>query len=159
MNALVIYDTQYGNTRQVAQAIADALGEQMQVRLIPGDEAGKLDLQAVDLIAVGCPTHGRGVTPAIESLFEKIADNTLQGTAAIAFDTRLHWPGWLSGMASSRIAKHLQRIGCRLLLPQESFFVAGGEGPLMEGELGRAATWARLALVRMSSRETAQSKA
>lgn len=159
MNALVIYDTQFGNTRQVAQAIADALGEQMQVRLIPAEEAGKGDLQAADLIAVGCPTQGRGATTAIENLFEKVANNALQGTPALAFDTRLHWPGWLSGMAASQIARQLQRIGCRLLVPPESFFVVGGEGPLVEGELERATSWLHVALFRMNVRETAQSRA
>ena len=157
MNALVIYDTQYGNTKQIAQAIADVLGDKAQVRTIPAGEASIVDLNAADFMAVGGPTQGHGATPAIKNLFENIADNTLQGTPAIAFDTRLHWPGWLSGMASNQIAKELQRIGCQLLVPNESFFVSGGEGPLVEDELERAANWTRIALFRMSVRETAPS--
>jgi hypothetical protein len=61
-------------------------------------------------------------------------------------------------MASNQIAKELQRIGCKLLVPNESFFVSGGEGPLLEGELEWAANWTRFALFRMSVRETAQSR-
>jgi hypothetical protein len=61
-------------------------------------------------------------------------------------------------MASNQIAKELQRIGCKLLVPNESFFVSGAEGPLVEGELERAANWTRIALFRMSVRETAQSR-
>ena len=40
VKALVIYDSKFGNTEQVAQAIADTLEESGSVQLVPVDEAG-----------------------------------------------------------------------------------------------------------------------
>ncbi len=60
-----------------------------------------------------------------------------------AFDTRFRWPELLSGTAARGIAKRLERKGARLIAEPESFFVEHKDGPLTEGELGRAASWAR----------------
>jgi hypothetical protein len=49
----------------------------------------------------------------------------------------------LTGAASEGIARRLTELGARMLLPPESFIVAGGEGPLVEGELERAVRWVR----------------
>jgi flavodoxin len=146
MKALVIYDSQYGNTEQVARAIAASLEEQIQVQIISARTASRFDVKDANLIAMGCPTQGHGLSPAMRALLERLPVNSLPGVPALAFDTRLHLPGWLSGVAAGQIARHLQRIGCRIILPHESFFVSGSEGPLVEGELERAAAWARRAL-------------
>lgn len=149
MKTLVIYDSQFGNTEQIARAIAEVLQEQGPVRVIPAGEADSMELEGADFIAVGGPTQAHGPSPAMKLLFENIPDKVLRNTPVIAFDTRLHLPGWISGMAADDIANHLHRIGGHLIMPHESFFVEGREGPLSAGELERAANWARIALGRL----------
>ncbi len=43
----------------------------------------------------------------------------------------------------TRIANRLKKAGAVLAVPPEGFYVADIEGPLMDGELERAAAWAR----------------
>jgi len=47
------------------------------------------------------------------------------------------------GYAAAPIAGRLVKKGGELAVPPEGFYVASGEGPLVEGELERAAAWAR----------------
>jgi hypothetical protein len=47
------------------------------------------------------------------------------------------------GYAASTIAKTLEKKGGKLAVPAEGFFVTGEQGPLKDGELERAAAWAR----------------
>jgi hypothetical protein len=47
------------------------------------------------------------------------------------------------GYAARRIANRLKKCGGKLVVPPERFFVEGTEGPLKEGEVERAADWAR----------------
>ena len=64
------------------------------------------------------------------------------GVPAAAFDTRYHMARVLSGSAAEGIASRLASLGCQLMVPPESFYVAGREGPLLDGELARARAWA-----------------
>jgi flavodoxin len=144
VNAIVLYDSQYGNTERIAQAIADALGQYGQARAVRVAETNPGELAEVDLLVVGCPTQGWRPTTAILSFLEHIQDGSWSGLAAAAFDTRFRGPRLLTGSAARRIAQSLQKKGCSLLLPAESFFIKGTEGPLQDGEIERAAAWARL---------------
>ena len=142
MNALVIYDSTFGNTEQIARAIADFLGETGSVRLVRVSEAGLLDLEGLDLLALGCPTQRRRPSAAVEAFLESIPRKALRGLPAVAFGTRYRKGRWLTGSAARGIAKGLQKAGASLILPPESFFVAAREGPLEKGELKRAGGWA-----------------
>ncbi len=142
MNTLIIYDSTFGNTAQVAQAMAGTLGEHGTVRIVRADEAGLPEMKEIDLLLVGGPTQRHGLSPAIQALLERLPRRTLHGSGAAAFDTRYHMAAWESGSAAHRIASRLKRTGATLLVEPESFFVAEREGPLEEGELERAARWA-----------------
>jgi len=138
MKALVVYDSTYGNTGKIAQAIGEAIAAQV----LRVTEANPSDLKGFDLLIVGSPTHGGRHTPAIQDLFK--ASPALKGINVAAFDTR-HVSKWtiLLGYAAPRIARSLKGNGGTLLASPEGFFVLGTEGPLKEGELERAAAWAR----------------
>jgi hypothetical protein len=41
------------------------------------------------------------------------------------------------------MGRNIKKGGGNLLVPPEGFFVMGMEGPLMEGELERAISWAK----------------
>lgn len=140
MKTLVIYDSQYGNTERIAQAIANALATFGPTRVQLVKEAAPPDLEGVDLVIVGSPTQGWRATEATR---EFIAHVERRGMAAAAFDTRFHKSAWLTGSAAKNIAKGLRQQGEELLAPPESFFVEKTEGPLEPGEVERAADWAR----------------
>jgi flavodoxin len=160
MNTLIIYDSTFGNTAQLAQAMAERLGEHGTMRIALADEAGLSEMEEIDLLIVGGPTQRHGVSPAIRDLLERLPRRTLRGAGAAAFDTRYHMAAWKSGSAAHRIASKLKRTGASLLVEPESFFVAEREGPLEEGELERAARWAEGVFERLeASRSVQQDKA
>jgi hypothetical protein len=57
MKALVIYDTQFGNTERLARLITDTLLKRIPVRLLSAHEVVAYDFGAVDLLIFGCPTQ------------------------------------------------------------------------------------------------------
>jgi flavodoxin len=142
MNTLIIYDSTFGNTAQLAQAMADKLGEHGMARIALANEAGLTEVKEVDLLLVGGPTQRHGLSPTMKTLLEGFPRRTLQGIHASAFDTRYHMSAWKSGSAAQGIASRLKRAGASMIVEPESFFVAEREGPLEEGELERAAGWA-----------------
>jgi flavodoxin len=143
MDALVLYDSQYGDTRRIAQAIADKLAEFGEARAVRLDPRQALELQGVDVFIVGCPTQGWRPTPAIQSFLEEVSSEELRGLAVACFDTRFRLPRFMTGSAANVMAGKLREKGSSLLVAPESFFVKGTEGPLRDGELERASTWAR----------------
>ena len=142
MKTLVVYDSVHGNTEKIAKAIGDAITGEVQV--LRAAEVNSSELQTVDLLFVGGPTHGGRPTQAIRDLLDQVPGNALQGTNVAAFDTRLP-AKWVRifGYAAPRIAGTLKKKGGTLIGSPEGFFVEGTEGPLREGELERAAGWAK----------------
>jgi len=143
MRTLVVYDSVHGNTAQIAQAIGDALAGEVSVRR--AGEANAAEVKAFDLLVVGSPTHGGWFTEAVKGWLDQVPAAALQGIRVAAFDTRTS-PTILSrifGYAAPRIAGRLEKKGGTLLAAPEGFFVKGIKGPLLEGELERAADWAR----------------
>lgn len=143
MNALVVYDSQYGNTERIAQAIADTLRTFGQAQAIRAEPEHRVSITGVDLLVVGCPTQGWRPTQPILSFLDGLSPDRVHGVSIACFDTRFRKPRWLTGSAAGVIAKILQKAGINLCVPPESFFVLGTEGPLYSGELERARTWAQ----------------
>lgn len=142
MKTLLIYDSLYGHTKVIAQAINDALPD--EVRMLQAGEVNPAELGACDLLIVGAPTHGGQPSDPVKELLGKVPASALEGVKAAAFDTR-HTARLLRlfGFAAPRIAKSLKEKGGTLVSAAEGFFVTGGKGPLREGEVERAAAWAK----------------
>ena len=142
MKALIVYDSVYGNTEKIARAIAEAITPSGEVKVLRVDEASPSELASIDLLVVGSPTHGGRPTPAVQGLINKVPK--LQGINVAAFDTRSQAKlARVFGNAAGRIARNLKGKGGVLIAPPEGFFVTGTKGPLKEGELERAAAWAK----------------
>lgn len=144
MKVLIVYDSVFGNTEQIAQAIGNAFGSQKDVEMLRVSNEKPEQLTGLKLLIVGSPTHGGRPTPAIQDFLKKASEAAIRGINVAAFDTRLS--GRLVGIfgyAAGRIADSLKRKGETLIAPPEGFFVKGTEGPLKEGELERAADWAK----------------
>lgn len=156
MNALVVYESQFGNTEKVAQAIAGALRVFGQARAVRVDPTHSIDLQGVDLLVVGGPTQSWGVTSGIRAFLEKIPPTELRRMSVACFDTRLRQPRLLTGSAAGVMAKILQKMGVVSRVPAESFLVSGKEGPLLDGELERAVGWAKTLPVQLQREKMVQ---
>jgi flavodoxin len=144
MNTLVVYDSVYGNTATIAQAIGDAIPGEVQVLRVGQVDVG--ELETVDLLIIGSPTHGSLPTEAIQGLIGKIGAPAREGARAATFDTRLTW-GFLErwgGFAAPKMADALKEKGWTLTGTPGGFFVKGlKKGPLKRGEADRAAVWAK----------------
>lgn len=142
MNALLVYDSWYGNTRHIAEAISQGLAS--NVISIDAHDALGMPLHDFDIVIVGSPTHNSMPTPAIQSFLNKIGDGELKGVYITAFDTRLtHRWLWLIGFAGRRIVVSLRgRGGCVITSPA-GFYVLSDEGPIRSGEIAKAKRWAQ----------------
>ncbi len=142
MKVLIVYDSAYGNTEKIARAIGGAIAGEVKV-IRPG-EVNPSDLASIGLLIVGAPTQGGRATPAIQDFLNKLPERAVKGVNVAAFDTRFSTKlVKIFGYAAGKIAESLKRKGGTLIVPPEPFFVKGREGPLKEGELERAAVWAK----------------
>jgi hypothetical protein len=166
MSAIVVYESIYGNTRAVARAVAEGLGD---AALLSVSDA-MAGLEPNEILVVGGPTHMHGLAStrsrimAVEAAREDGTANVEPGAAdgpglrtwlrqltrtdgarAASFDTRLDKAPLLTGVAARGIARRLERRGYDVI-GSASFRVEDAEGPLVDGELERAYAWgARMA--------------
>jgi flavodoxin len=161
VKALIIYDSVFGNTEKIARAIGGALGSADEIALMRAGEVRSNPFAGLDLLIVGSPTRGFQPTEATKNLLGSLPSIT--GVRTAAFDTRMAFTGiqkfamnvfakpfgYSEGYASTPIAQSLNEKGGISVVPPEGFFVKASEGPLKEGELERAAEWARQILEKM----------
>lgn len=152
MRTLIVYDSWFNNTRQIAEAIADGLGNNAEV--IKADNDPIRYLRDCDLMIVGSPTHGGVATPDMQEFLGRIKADSLNGIMVAAFDTRVTYR-WLKviGFAAKRMARLLEKKGGKLIAEPQGFYVHDKEGPLVDGEIERARQWA--ATVASKTQETA----
>jgi flavorubredoxin len=146
MNTLIIYDSKYGNTGNVVQAMTLALKHYGVVHANSVDEADIFTLvnaHEVDLLIIGCPTQKHKISPGMMSLLDTIPSQALKGLPTATFDTRYTAPRWFSGSAAQKLSSLLDEKGSYIVAEPQSFFVETAEGPLRVGELDRAASWAQ----------------
>lgn len=157
--ARVVVESMFGNTEQVAKAVAQGLSATMETRLLYVAQAPDTLAPDVGLLIVGGPTHAFGLsrastrTSAVDQGAHPPAGSdvglrewlgTLQPgptpAVAVAFDTRVRKRG-VPGSAARGAQKRLKRLGFRVGPTPETFWVTGTPGPLAEGELVRARQW------------------
>jgi hypothetical protein len=178
MKALVIFESMYGNTRAIAQAVADGVeaSGDIQVTVVPvGSASDELTKQA-DLLVVGGPTHvhgmsrpgtrraaleaaakpdsGLAIDPGAEGpgIRDWLADLDHRRGFGAAFDTRLEGPAVFTGRAAVGIARGLSRSGVTVISKPQSFLVTK-DTQLRSGEAARARAWgSRLSAVATARR-------
>lgn len=164
MRALVIYESMFGNTLEVARAIAEGVGDHMSAELVEVSSAPTAIPDDVGLVVIGGPTHAHGMSKpgsradsarrAGDRLVSQgigirewldVVDPPREPVVAAAFDTRIKGPGLLWGSAATSIGKRLTSIGFRQVVPPQDFLVGGPTGPMFDrlepGELERARAW------------------
>ena len=150
MAALVVYDSFYGNTSRIADAIASALGPGTMLRKI--SELDARQLPDFDLLIVGSPTQGGRPTKRMQEWLSQVPNSRLAGRRFASFDTRIEADAsngllraliGVIGFAAPRLYRTLARKGAASVAEPEGFIVTGKEGPLRDGESARAARWAQ----------------
>jgi flavodoxin len=158
VNAIVVYESVWGNTAAVARAIADGLGP--DAGAYAPDEVPPDGLAAADLIVAGSPVFGFSLPtdgmrenilrseadaptppdlahPSLRSWLDSLPDG--KGWSA-AFETRI-W--WSPRGATGTIEKRLSQRGYPPIVKAQKFIVRDKYGPLRDGELDRAREWGR----------------
>jgi len=170
MKSVIVYESMYGNTHLIGNAIAEGLRSRGEVVVVPVDDADQSLVESADLVVVGGPTHAHGMShantrKAAVAAAEKpgsdlVLDEDEEGdglrewfdsleriaTNAAAFDTRIEMSAAITGRASKGIARRLRRHGANLISEPESFFVTK-DNQLEPDEERRARDWgARLSI-------------
>jgi hypothetical protein len=161
MKALLAYESLYGNTATIGEAIAASLREHgLEVEAGPVSTMDPALAAEVDLLVVGGPTHVHGLTttstrktaaedakntfpqptlePGLRAWLKTLPDG--EGSQAAAFDTRIDKPVLLTGSAARGIARRLKARGYRLVAPPECFLVST-QTELLAGEVEHAGRW------------------
>jgi hypothetical protein len=164
MRAVVVYESMYGNTHLIADAIGAGLRTVFDVSVVPVSKASPAVLADADLVVAGGPTHAHGMSraatrkAAVEAANKPVSGLKVEPDAlapglrdwfgalghypvkAAAFDTRMHGPAALTGRASKGVARLLRAHGFDVVAEPESFFVTK-QDRLDPEEAARAREW------------------
>lgn len=136
MRKFVIYDSNYGNTKRIAKAIAEVLGvHAVHVEAIKPEE-----ISECDLLIVGSPVNAWRPTGRMVTFLSGIKPGQLKHTKVATFDTRMKI--FFSGNAAKKIMHVLLERGAHTIAPPQAFYVEEKDGPLEHGEIERAKKWA-----------------
>ena len=133
---IVVYESKYGNTKLVAETIAEGMGEASGVETAV-QELKKVNLNQLtefDAILVGSPNHIGAATRGIRKFIDKLGKLDLEGKTAAIFDTYI---GKDYEKAMKKMEKRVsdKAPGLKLVTPGLSIMVDGMKGPITEGEL------------------------
>ena len=161
MRAVVIFESMFGNTGQIARAIAEELAGVMDVEVHDVTQAPAQPPDDVDLVVVGAPTHAfslsRPATRAdavekggrhpegsagLREWLDELRDRP-QGEVWAVFDTRADRVRRLPAGASRKASAMARRRHAHVIAVQ-SFYVSSTTGPLTPREADRARDWARV---------------
>jgi hypothetical protein len=159
--ALVVFESVFGDAKQIALAVAEGLATRLPVDVVAARDAPAQVPADVRMLVVGGPNHAfsmpRRATRegAITEHGAEIPDTSFglhewldqaqapRGVTAAAFDTRMDHPKLITKMdhAAKTEEKLLRGLGAMLVTPAEHFFVIDTKGPLVDGEADRARRW------------------
>lgn len=138
MSTLVVFDSNYGNTKTIAETIAAGLGHGTVAVSVVG--LNPESLAGVELLVVGSPIIGWKPSERMQAFLAGLGHGALRGIQAAAFDTRVRL--FIHGDAAGKISHALEKAGARIVAKPQGFIVEGKEGPLAVGEVEKAAAWA-----------------
>ncbi len=149
MKTLIVYFSRFGNTRRIAQAIAETMKQAGDARVISIDRLTAADFEGVDLVVLGSPTHGFTVPEAVRSALAALPAGILAGKSVAVFDTTVRpWP-LRHFRAAPKLLRQLSQLGGRPIAHPQTFFVQTGSTQgtgerdlLLAGQLDRAQEWA-----------------
>jgi flavodoxin len=149
MRTLIVYFSKFGNTRKIAEAIAETVKQAGETRVVSIDQLTTSDFEGVDLVVMGSPTHGFSVPEAVRSVLSTLPAGILAGKSVAVFDTTVRpWPLRLF-RASPKLLRQLSQLGGKPVARPQTFFVqthgtqgTGERNLLLEGQIDQARQWA-----------------
>ncbi|TDE90394.1 flavodoxin [Occultella glacieicola] len=168
MTAYIVYESMFGNTAEVAEAVAAGVAGRLPVEVVEVGDAPMIRDLDTDLLIVGAPTHAFGlsrpqtrkqaadraghVVSDARSMRDWIDSRSVLSLSVATFDTHVHPP--VPGSAARSMARFLTRRGCTLVAEPMTFRVNGTDGPVVYGELERATEWGASVARRVGLRPT-----
>jgi len=146
MKTLVVCDSNFGNTKLIAAEIAKNIGGDTKV--VSVKEFKNSDLENIDLLVFGSPINGWRPSQASIDLLGSLKGVIKRDLKFSTFDTRVKL--FVHGDAKEKMASMLRAIGAQQVFESQAFYVKGKQGPLLGGELEKAASWAKLIKSKMS---------
>ena len=145
MKGIVIYDTSYGNTKRIAETIAETLKESgIEVDLFDVKDVKKLSAKDYNFLVLGSPTKFGTMSFAIRFFLGKVESEEWMNKPFAAFDTEN--PENVEkkqGSAAEKIAEKLRDKKMSQLLPVLKALVLGMKGPFIDGEIERTKEYAK----------------
>ncbi len=151
MKILIVYDSYFGNTKEIAYLIASELQEDNELKIVKADDVKKEDIDNIELLVVGSPTRAFKPSTKIAQFMKRIEFGSLKGVKVAVFDTRISKEDTkvkilkvmikIFGYAANPMAKLLARKGGEVVVEPMGFYVAGTEGPIKDGEKERVVQW------------------
>lgn len=138
MKAIVIYDTKFGNTENVAKGIAKVLSAD----IIKASDFDVSKLKEYDVFAFGSPTHAWNMSSGMKGVFNKLKGAVIEGKRAVAFDTK--FDSRFAGSAAKKIQEKLKKLGFDIMMEPVNFIVIGNKGPLADGEMEKVKAFSAL---------------
>jgi len=136
MKVIVVYESKYGNTKLVAETIAEGIREVEGIETVVS-EVKEVDLNRIadyDAILLGSPNHIGGPTGGINKFIDRLGKLPLREKPFAVFDTYIE-------KDFEKTAKKMEKRigekvpGSKLAAPGLSIRVDGMKGPISEGEL------------------------
>jgi menaquinone-dependent protoporphyrinogen IX oxidase len=151
MKGIVVFDTSYGNTKAIAEAISETLKESgIEVDAFYVKDIKKLSAKDYDFLVLGSPTKFGTMSFTVKGFLGKVKKEERMNKPFAAFDTEN--PENIEkkeGSAAEKIAEKLRDKQTNQLLPVLKAVVLGWKGPLQEGEIERAKEYARELVVKL----------
>jgi menaquinone-dependent protoporphyrinogen IX oxidase len=150
MKGIVVYDTSYGNTKTIAETIAETLKESgIEVDLFDVKNV-KLSAEDYTFLVLGSPTRFGTMSFAIRGFLGKVKKEEWMNKPFAAFDTEnpdiIEKKG---ASAAEKISEKLRDKKMNQLLPVLKTAVLGAKGPLKEGEIERTKEYARKLAIKL----------
>ncbi len=143
--AIVIYDSRHGNTKIVAERIAEAIGTEGEVEanLSFVEDVEVKRIPEYDILVIGAPNHYGKPSKTMKSFIKELESLELEDKRIAAFDTCLRKQ---EGKAYGWIEKNIRKMfpTAQVMSPGLSILVGGTKGPIFEGELPKCEEFGRM---------------
>lgn len=148
METVIIFDSNFGNTKIIAETIA----KELNAKAVSVSDFDTKNLDGIDLLVIGSPINAWRPSGKIIKFLTGLNSGQLNGLKAAAFDTRVKI--FFHGDAAKKIEKYLKEAGAKIIIEPQVFFVNGKEGPLIDGQIEKAIEWARTIKLKAEKEDT-----
>jgi flavodoxin len=140
VSVLVAFDTKYGNTKRVAETIAEGLNTAREIKatVVNIKDVDERTIPSFDAFLVGSPAHFGGPTGTAKGFIKRLGKLKLEGKRIAVFDTYTTNPrGSDFEKATRKMEEQIRKEAPSLAIisPGLSIKVSGMKGPITDGEL------------------------